>query len=412
MFAFFLLTSISMFVGSGDTSPTNTVVAHSFHVVDFSLGFVSRVLPGAIFNFLFKDPTVGAMRVFEASLLAVVVLLSSYLIEQLYYTAPEEYKPAYLYVFIIFLISGCTFRMYYRELGILDVYWIYALLIFVFLLKSKKMWFLIPIPFVFMVAVNYSSFFCYIPLMALLILYKASTVTQKKEKAYLLVVFAVSVVTAIVFLLIFIHNEKYNLKLTIDQLHALQNSRHNDHYLYYDYALYKNYNYEYNGKTLHLEYFPILNSSAIPTFLRDMINRALWQVYYNFYQYRETSFFAERIPKTFIILFSACIPIMVPFYKCFAKTFKTAGSKLKKFSVFCMMAIFPFTFLTSVIQSVDIARWINHAFTCCFICFLFLLAYEKDKISSVLHASYSKIKSVWLIIYALFVSVAGFHPYL
>ena len=174
MFAFALITLLAQFIGNFDAIITPDESIYTYHIVDFRIGYVSRVIQGQIFQWIFPNPSRQLVKRVSLVLFILVVFCASYFLEKLYLSITSNNKSIFLYLILIFCVSGSTFHIFYRQLGMLDVYWVYAFLFFLIFLQNKKTWFLIPFSFVFMVAVHYGSLLTYIPLMAIILLYKAS----------------------------------------------------------------------------------------------------------------------------------------------------------------------------------------------------------------------------------------------
>ena len=77
---------------------------------------------------------------------------------------------------------------------LLDLHWLLSLVLFLVFLSKKQLYILIPLPFVYAVAVHYGSAMCYIPLFVLIMLIKISYCKEKGERIALWIVLAVSFV--------------------------------------------------------------------------------------------------------------------------------------------------------------------------------------------------------------------------
>ena len=412
MFFFALIILFSQFIGNHDKIYDPFSVIISYHAVDFKIGCVSRVLPGEIFQWFFSHPTLQNIKYFELALLVFVVLSASYFLENLYFSAKkEENKQIYLYLILIFCISGNTFNMYYRQLGMLDVYWVYAFVFFLAFLQNKKTWFLIPLSFAFMIAVHYASLLCYIPLMSTILLYKASAAEEKSEKRYLVIVFAVSVIVALSAFIFFHYNEEHNLKMTPEELKNYLLMKGTDHDEYYLYSYFKKFSIESPERELRFDYIELIKSDRLPAFLKKFINEIAWQTYINISLFKHIPYAKQDAVRIIVILMSSGVPVLAYIYGTFSKTFSSSKDKLKRFSCLCAMALFPFTFLSSIIFSYDYARWYAHAFTCCFIIFFVVLKTEGEKLPILKNNTISKTEKAVFLLYLVLMFLIRFDPY-
>ncbi|MBQ7654467.1 MAG: hypothetical protein IJS17_05285, partial [Clostridia bacterium] len=122
MLAFLMLIAISLFIGGNDRLPDCNKVTYSFHVVDFSIGFFSRILPSQIYLWIIRNPTYRSFWVYSMVVFYAVVVGTAYLLEKVFLRASDENKIAYGYIICLFCISGVIFQIFYRSLGMHDFY--------------------------------------------------------------------------------------------------------------------------------------------------------------------------------------------------------------------------------------------------------------------------------------------------
>ncbi len=376
----------------------------TYHVVDFSMGFVSRILPGHIFHSLFPNATQVTATIYESVLLLLVSIASAFFLNRIYKSVPKTDKTICLFLITVFCISNIFF-IYFAELGMLDVYWIYLFIAFLFLLTKKGLWVLIPIPFFLMLTVHYSSLLCFIPLMALLLLNEIIEKKNKKDKKYLLIVFSVSIVITACLFLYLVISEKSNLVYDMKSFNRILESRGASYFDYYDAILYKS--CDMGGARENLMDFQLIKTPTAFPFVITIINEIARQIHFTFSIY-EMFVPIESICTVGLLL--AIAPLIFLFYKCYFKLLHDASSRAEKFVYICAILQFPLV-LVGATLSADIIRWITHAFTCSFIFFLYLLYKKKEIIYDVLRFEYNGTKKTVVLLYVLFVFTAKFYPY-
>ncbi|MBQ7654470.1 MAG: hypothetical protein IJS17_05300, partial [Clostridia bacterium] len=262
-----------------------------------------------------------------------------------------------------------------------------------------------------MIAVHFASFLCYIPLMSIIILYKASIAAEKSEKRYLLIVFAVSVAVALGAFAFFHYNEAYNLKMTYEELDEYLSMKGSENNEYYSYAFFKKFKMESPEGVMHFNYKELISADFLPASLKKFVNEIAGQIYMNFSLLNSIPSLKNDAAKMIFILMLSGAPAMVCIYRTFGKTFGSSKDKLKRFSCFCAMALFPFTFLSSVLFSYDYARWYSHAFTGCFIFFLVVLKSQGDELLPFRGKTTVKPEKLACLLYMVLSFLIRFDPY-
>ena len=412
MLGFFFTILLAQYIGNFEQIYDPESVVYTYHIVDFRFGYVSKVIQGQIFQWFFHEPTMQNIKAVSLCLFVLIALCASYFLEKVCNSAPQENKMIILYLIIIFCISGSTFHIFYRQLGMLDVYWVYAFVLFLIFLQNKKTWFLIPLAYAFMISVHYGALLCYIPLMSIILLYKAANSRKKDEKKLLLIVFVSSVIIAFCALAFFAYNEKYNLNLTQEELHNYFNSRGTNEYFYYDYAFFRDFSSEIPGVTKKTEEFSIINSSLVPSAFKPLIKDIDTAIFYHISIHKNVEDFTENSIFMIVLLMLSGAPALKFIYSFLRKSYFSFENKLKRFCLFCAMAIFPFAFLTSLLFSYDYARWFAHAFMCCFICFFVIVYFEGENCSLMIKNNIiSKPQKVVYLMYLMVCFLVRFNPY-
>lgn len=414
MLVCFAMIAFFQFLGNGDRIVQLHYVelCYTYHIVDFSLGFISKVLPGQIFMWIFKNPTQELYVAYSAALLLILCLIISYFLEKIYLCAPEEYKTSYAYIIILFCVSGFVFNLFFCALGIIDVYWIVAFVAFFLSLQSKKTRFLIPLCFVFMVFVHYGAMLCYIPLMSIILLYEASEM-EGKEKKLMISVLALSIVLSVAFALIFLYNESHLDGWTKEKLHDFINSRGGSIYTFYDYVMFKEMDLTGWGVDIVINKSQLFNLSFLPDDLNDFINGVVYQFYLNF---KLTSASVKGLVHNILWIYVSIVLVGIPYvafyYKCCGQFYKSCKNKLKKFSLFCAFALFVVAFFGLTLLSLDKIRYSHHSIICIFVFFLYLMFKEKESFAQIVSSNLKKINTIHLTLFLVAAFLLRYYSYI
>ena len=374
-------------------------IAYSFYAVDYSFGFATKLLPGAIYNGLFgKHGSELIANVFETALILLFFFGLSVLLEKLLKRVDLTQRTPALSLLLLYLTGAYTFSIFTKTLAMLDAYWLYFSLAFFLFLEHKWLRFLIPALYLASILVHYSAILNYIVLFSILLLYRLSIESDKKEKKCLIAVFAISMAVSAAAAIFFLLNES-KLICSIDEFHEKMNARGSDYYLYYDYAFFD----IFEGKS----FIPDSVKAMSPSFLK-MIYTVYYRFIFNLSLSKEIGFF---VPLAFFGGLTFLSPILYFFFKIYRSLMTQAKQKLKRFVYFLMIVQFPFTLFVGMIFSVDANRWMTHAFLISFTMLLALMFYDEDTRTLVLkrfqafsEPSYSKI---YFLAYATF----GLLPY-
>lgn len=394
----------NLFIVRNFTLPDIGVAVRSFHTVDFTVGFCTKILPGAVFNLLPGKCTDMKIIVYETILLLLFFAAVSVFLGRFISSASEENKGTALFLSILFLSGPCTFSIYAYRVGMLDVYWVFLAAAAVFMLRNKYLRWGMPLICIAAILIHISAMIAYIILFAMLLLYEYISAEDKKEKRTWGIIFLLSVGVSVLTFGYFLLFEKSNLVFTMEEFDAWLAGRGAGGY-YYDYALYGHFIFDdasfYNFNEVIV---PIGFSPLIERF----VNKIIQQILFNF-----TLFVQSNIPPyVMLILIGLVLPLLLPVYK-FALR-KMRENKKDKPTVFfcvCLFAQFPFTLLCAILTSVDVTRWTAHAFTVLFTLFLYMLYKEGDEALSAVReygAGFPGwMKAVYSAVYALTV----FDPY-
>ncbi|MGN1316889.1 MAG: hypothetical protein ACI4VW_07490 [Acutalibacteraceae bacterium] len=372
-------------------------VTYCFYAVDFSLGFCSRIIQGAIHQLLFNTVNTTTVTVYWSAIFVFTAAVICFLAEMIILKTEPEYRKTAIITFLFFFTGPCTFSMYFKVFGLIDFFWLFSMALFFLVLQKKQLWFLtVPIS-VFMIFVYYSAILCYVPLLAILLLYKIATETKKKDKKYLTAIFFASVILCLFFTFYFVFFERSNLNYTMEEFDNILMSRGvEEGSLYY-------YNYSYYR---HLDNFTENTGAYLPTVDENSSPLLAFKV---IMQQLSVTFKLIDFSHITLISLLLILPISAYIYRYIIREMKnTRDNKLKRFSLFCMLALFPFTIITGLCLSTDVVRWISNAFTPLFIAFIYVVFKNNDWKS--VHNDINSVPLSYLIPYYLVYAFTTFLP--
>lgn len=405
---FSFLVLYNFFVINRCRFPLADSTQYEFHAVDFSMGFCTKILPGAIFNFFVKEPTVLKATIYESILLLLFFAGISALFCAVYRRIPRENEPAFFTVCAFFLSGPCTFGDFSYRLGMLDVYWLFFAAIFFVCVKQRYARWLIPLLAALSVFVHFGALISYILLYAIILLYEASHAENQKEKNIYLLIFGVTCIAAIGTFAYFIVFEEQNLRYSFEEFGKLLESR-NSQFYYYTYSLYRQEDLGMFGmppETIS-EYLTTNDISASAFFLSKIIN----QIKLHFWMYFEFGLIKSILYPAVLLLFLS--PILVPIYKfLLAKLKAEKENKLSVFSLFCASVLLPFVLCVSLLVSTDSSKWLTHSFLMLLSFYLYLQYRENGKGLDTLTAYLRKDSHVLIFIYYTVYFFSFTDPYL
>ena len=396
LFAFFI---IYVAIVPGECKPwVVNDVTYSFYAVDFSLGFCSRIIQGALHNLIFSNISYVTATIYLICIFVVTVAILCFLAEKLLLSIDPKYRKAAIIILLFFITGPATFAIFLKTFGIIDFFWVFSTALFLLALQKKQLYFLaIPI-FVFMVFVYYAALICYVPLLAIILLYKLSTTTDKKEKRYLTIVFFIACALAIAFSVYFVAFERSNLNYTMEEFDNILISRGVDegNLFYYNYSYYRYLdNFEANTGN---ELFNVADTDspfAVPLVLMQQIIVTLKLISFS---------------HVTLIVMLLILPILVFIYRIlFGELKASKENKLKKFTLLCTLALFPFILFAGFCLSTDVVRWISNAFTCLLFAFVYILYKERDHLAEKVHNQLAG-KTALLIPYFIVYSLTTYFP--
>ena len=340
-------------------------IEYAYHVVDYSFGFCTKLLPGAVFYGIFGEKSTPELAsAFNVVLLVLFFFVLSFLLERFVLCSDAEFFSAAFLIAILYLCGPFTFYIFSNELGLLDVWWLFFSIVFFIFLNHKYLKYLIPLVFCLFVLIHFSSIICYILLLSIVLLYKISN--EKKHRTVYCVIFGVSLIATGMLVLYFVLFEQKNLVYSMDEFHQVLKDRNSTYYTYYDYSFYSFFDGKYYMQLDEISANTNLFSKAvyvIVTHIRFMIETV----------YRGKDLY-NLIGDVIIIT-----PFVFSIYHVFGLLFqRNKGNKIKRFCALLMCLQFPITLVSGCLSSSDVNRWMTHAFLISITLCLIVLYKEKQ----------------------------------
>lgn len=398
VFLFCFIVLYSIFIAGEVQIPIISDVIFSYHAVDFSMGFCSKLIVGAIYNFFFDTVKDEYILIFESILLVGFFITLSVLLEKFIYAIEPKYRKAAFILVLFFLTGPCTFSMYVKQIGMLDVYWLFACAFFFIFLSNKKLYlFMIPL-FLGTLMVHYGAIFSYIPFFVIIMLYKISCCEDKKERNMLWIVTVLSSVLAIALFIYLLLFEQDNVTYTLSEFSEIMKERGVTYNRYYEYALYRDGGEQAANYPELEKYFNTNVSTA-----ESLINLLIIQFWVTL---KSVSFTQDILP---LVLIS---PIMFVIYKYISVIFRRDKKNyVKRFSLFCLVVLFWLTYIVSTFTSMDDLRWITHSFFPLFTSLLYILYIDRNNVEDFFENIVNNIPKNLILIYFIFYGVITIVPY-
>lgn len=366
----------------------------SFYVVDFSLGFCSKLLPGAAFNLFFDNLTKEKVSMILSILVTICFFIFSMLLGEAYRKTVEKNKKTFLIIIAFFLTGPVTFSKYFDLFCWLDFFWLFSAVISILCLSRKTLYiFVIPLMWIAIMS-HYGAILCYVPFIAIFMLYMLSEEENKRIKRYLTVVWVILVVTSLALAGYLIAFETKNINLTFDELKKFFADRGVENGDYFYYAFFRT-----SDTTGQEEYFAekfgdMISVAGIQNpvliFLTTIIQQI--QVTLKLFAFEE----AREIVMS--------MPVIAFIYRIYIEQFRTEkNNKLRKFVLFCMPCLMAGTSVFGILLSTDTTRWISHGIMPAFIMMFYMMQREKAfalKVTEAVDRIPPEILTVYFLMYA------------
>ena len=337
---------------------------YSLHLVDFSVGFCTKLLPGAIYYGIFGDHSTRTIAlVYEMVLLLLFFAGLSFLLEKFLKRVEKENKGAALFLLILYLTGPCTFHFFANTIGTLDVYWVFLSLLFFLCLDSKWARWLIPIICFLMIMVHYAAIVSYILMILIILLFKMSG--GAKRRIWILI-FLLTLVVSVGTVVYFLKYESGNLTMTMDEFDRFMESRGCEDSYYFNYSLYE------NAGDGFVDYHLDVSSNFILGLLKNIVDRI----------HLNRQYLSGIEMEFFMTLFNGMM-LLSPFlyftYKVIMKrVIDLKGDYLKRIVYMSLMIQFWVTLFIPILVSADSGRWGNHSFLVFFTTLLYLMYSDQE----------------------------------
>lgn len=123
---FAVFSAYTLFIVNGCSFPkVKENLTYIYHCVDYSMGLCTGFLPGAVFNFFVKNPSVEAATVFDNILLFTAFAGAAALLAKWLINLSDDEFGTKKKLLSFFVIGSFTFAAFSSVLGMLDSYWLF-----------------------------------------------------------------------------------------------------------------------------------------------------------------------------------------------------------------------------------------------------------------------------------------------
>ena len=390
-------------------------VNYTHYAVDYSVGFCTRLLPGAVYNLFVPKPTEATANGYVWLLTLLLFAAVSLLLEHVLLSLPKERRPFFWLLLLFYLTGPATFSLYTHAFGLLDLHWLILMVVFFLLLQKKWGQLLLPVFPLLLLLTSFGAIVSWIPFSVLLILYQLTLQTEKKDRQRLTAVFLAALFVAGGSFLYFAANDKKNLVYDVDGFNQFMHERGCDIVAYYDDSFYdafetavdfyveqhgtadSPYSGHLNGYIDQKEFFPEMADGPVKRFANEIGNRLArhWELY-KMNDYVQL----KKSVSLFCGMFVVVLPPLAVLYNVLVKKFRSArGKKPDRFLYFCLLAFFPVLLFIVPVVSTDTTRWIMHAFMMLFTLVIYMICREREAVLEPLRRMLVKIPRVALASY-------------
>lgn len=368
LFFFIMLTFFGFLIMDPFKVISAKSVAYSFYCVDFTFGFCTKLLPGAIYNLIVGVYNEIAISIYVKVLAIVTTIVIAFFFERLLYKRmPEERKE----LFFIFSFSTIIICFSFFEAGLiylLDLHWIIATLFILICLSNKKLYIFIPIGLVYAIMTHYISIICYVAVSLLILLYKAYNEENKKERIFLFSLFIFSVILSSGLFLYMLIYELDNLTISYPQMMNVLEARGVGQTDYYRFAFFRDlveeiFHDRYTDETIGW----ISDIDQNQPMIKIMIDTVIQQFRINAY----LSDHKSVAPSVFVF-----IPGIMVITGNLLQRIK-AARVFEKLIYLAGLALFAFILMFGLLFSTDTIRWIGNAMLVLIIFYVSVVGLDK-----------------------------------
>ncbi len=366
-------------------------ITYAFYTVDYSMGFCSRILPGAVYAFLNGPYSSKAVSAYLTVLYLAFLFLLSYFIEKFILAFPDS-KKACLVLVVLFLTGPFTFEMFSKEFGMLDFHWALFFLVACLFLHNRYLRFFIPVLVAFMIITHYGALVCYVAAILLLLLFCFVNAETKHERTAHLIVFVCSLCVGLGLTAYFVMNDEKNLVYSMEAFDDILVNQRNvlpsSGSFYYDIYFYK------HSVDILSKQIPdsLLFSASDNLSLRDLLSSVLHQV--------KVTFTLDSVNKYLLINLSS-FGLLGFLASILFSYFKNSKHLLKRLLTVLFFGLALIVQAVGVFFSTDNTRWLGHSFIILFVIVFYVLFFDYREGMKKLQARLSQVND-WLIATVMF----------
>ena len=190
---------------------------YSHHLVDYSMGFCTKLLPGAIYHLFFKEVYENQLNLYLIILMLIFFAVLSLSVASVVAAQKTKNERSAMTILAMFFLSGpSTFAIHTEQFGMLDTYWLYFGAVFFLIIRNKYLKYLIPLVFIASLLIHFSSALCALIAFALVLLYESCFAEKKGERIGYVIIFVLSAgVTAFLFSYFLIYEKSLEKKIAV-----------------------------------------------------------------------------------------------------------------------------------------------------------------------------------------------------
>lgn len=389
-----------LYVNNGAAWSVNPVT-YSLYVMDYSMGFCSRILPGAVYGALVGRYEYAPISAFVTVFFILLLAAIAYYMERFFTAAAPKDQKTCLVLIFLFLSGPFTFGILTREFGMLDLYWILFFAVGLALLPKKRLKWLLPLCLIGMIFVHFAAIFCYAAVLLVLLLFFAAKTVDRKEKRQYYILFAVCFLVTVGLSGYFIQFESENAVYPVEEFNEILRSRGVTFPEYLDSTLYR------------------MTDSSIATPVHDyarysvdpdstgVVRFVQWILYYS---WGALSFSQEYGRLWFLFLLEIPVAALL-FSLLFAYFRREKGNGGKRIAVIVMLLMFFGTSASGFLFSSDNFRWMAHAVIDLFICTFAVIYYDWREGFQTASSIFGRIGVPPLAVYGLVYVLTSMDPY-
>ncbi|MBQ6019162.1 MAG: hypothetical protein IJL26_03185 [Clostridia bacterium] len=400
---FLFLTAYTLTVPCRFSLPAVSEALYAFHVVDFSAGFCSKLLPGAVFRFFVKNPTIEAACAFDCMLLLLFFLGTALLLGVRAKTFLDASGNRGMLFLFFFLCGPATFSVYASEPGFVDFYWLlFGLLFLLFLPRRSTLFFLLPLP-ALCVLTHFSAMLCAVPFFVILLLYRFGECADGKERALVALVGTASIALALALFFYLLLHEKSNLVYSMEEFDRILQSRGVKVTSYFDYVFYD------GGETVRRVaqsgYAPMtaVGGGLFEKAFAAVKNQFLWNVAL----LDKAGWRILPGRAALLLLISPVVGLLFVFIR---RRVRAETVKTKKLALSLSPMLFFLTLICGMLFSTDYSRWIALAVLPAFTFVLYVCFRETQFAAEYLRDVFTRVPRSWQTVYAVVYALTVIPP--